>query len=327
MACGIFINGAMKNIDFLDKNASRVFTVMLFLLWLFIWASFAQSLVNGTYKELHLKSPIKSFAVGTWVAGTSVTGIAVFQRIPQMYLLAYFLLFLNIAIWIFYLGVIIKGYKRIFSGKLSNKVNGVLLISTVSTQSLVVLGCTIFDKNSLIIESRTLILLGVLFYVFAFLLILKRYFSNNSWNIEDDWQNTNCILHGAMSITGLACSVSGAVKGSLILVIWLWVLACFFIVEVIEIIRAVNRINKYGFLRGVAVYDVTQWSRIFTFGMLYTFTMKFDFKSARVSNNLLLHLKSFILQNGTWVMVIILLIEAILFFGYERKNKFNIQSK
>lgn len=319
MACGIFINGAMKNIKFLEKNFSSLSAMLLLLLWIFIWFSFLKSFLNGTYKELHLKNPIKSFAIGTWVAGTSVTGIAVFQRFQQFKFIAYFLFFLNIAIWVFYLGALIRGYNAIFKNKLQNKVNGVLLISTVSTQSIVVLAGTIFDSSHLILESRAFIFLGILFYIFAFVLIIKRYLFN-IWNIEDDWYNTNCILHGAMSITGLASVVSTAISGKMILIIWLWVLVWFVIVETIEITRALKRVKKYGFIKGIAVYDVTQWSRIFTFGMLYTFTMRFNLKSAGVSNELLFNIKSFILQSGTWVMVIILLIEGILFFTYERKN-------
>lgn len=316
MACGIFINGAMKNIYFLEKNASELFAMLLLLLWIFIWASFANSFIQNTFKEIHMKNPIKSFAIGTWVAGTSVCGIAVYQRLHALAFIAYFLFFTGAVIWLFYLFVFIRSYIIIFKSNLYDKVNGVLLISTVSTQSLVVLASTIFDKKYFIEASRFIISLGVILYIFAFILIFKRYFFTKRWNIEDDWQNTNCILHGAMSITGLASVSSGAVNSNLILVIWLWVMSWFVIVEAIEIIRAWKRIKLYGFVRGIAIYDVTQWSRIFTFGMLYTFTMRFNIASV-TNNSTLINLRNLILQYGTWVMVCILVIEAILFFKIE----------
>jgi hypothetical protein len=193
-------------------------------------------------------------------------------------------------------------------------VNGVLLISTVGTQSTVILGNTVFGKGYPVLASRLFITLGILFYIFAFVLIIKRYFFTNDWNVEDDWQNTNCILHGAMSITGLASVVSKAVNYNMILVIWIWIIVWFAIVEIIELYRGCRRIKKYGFSNGIAVYDVTQWSRIFTFGMFYTFTMRLNLSMSDYSNNFLLSLQNFILKSGTWVMVIILVIEGILFF-------------
>jgi hypothetical protein len=320
MASGVFINGAMKNIGFLEKNLSVPSAMLLLLLWIFIWSSFANTLIKGSFYEMHLKNPVKSFAIGTWVAGTSICGIAVYQRLPGFFGLSYFLFCIGAVIWLFYLVVITRGYKSIFSKGMQGKVHGILLISTVSTQSLVVLWSTIFNKGRLIEASRVMIGLGVIFYFFAFVFIVKRYFFTKSWSIEDDWQNTNCILHGAMSITGLASVTSGAISSSLILLIWLWVLIWFVIVEIIEIVRIFKRIRKYGFIRGIAVYDVTQWSRIFTFGMLYAFTMRFDLYHAVFSNNILLALHSVILKYGTIVMVLILIVEGILFFKYELYN-------
>ncbi len=321
MACGIFINGAMKNIKVLENSIGSLSALLLLLLWIFIWSSFLGSIIKGNFNELHLKNPIKSFAIGTWVAGTSVCGIAVYQRLPGLRFISYFLFFIGLAIWLFYLWVVVKGYKNIFSKNLQNKVNGVILLSTVSTQSLVVFWSTIFNKSYLIGASRFMISLGAVFYVIAFVIIIKRYFFSRSWSVEEDWQNTNCILHGAMSITGLASVTSGAVGSSLILAIWLWIILWFVIVEIIEVYRAIKRINKYGFLKGVGIYDVSQWSRIFTFGMFYAFTMRFDIKHSAFSNIYLLAVQNFILKNGTAVMVFILIVEGILFFSYESRGR------
>lgn len=319
MACGIFINGPMRNIKPLEDNLGKIFTIILLLLWMFIWASFGNTIINNNFKELHLKNPIKSFAIGTWVAGTSVTGIAVYQRISEISFISYFLFAILVGIWIFYVWVFIRNYGIIFREKLHNKVHGVLLLTTVSTQSLVLLANTILKVTYLMAVSRFLIFLGGVLYVLAFILIIKRYFFTGSWNVEDDWQNTNCIIHGAMSITGLASVVSGAVNYSLIFIIWIWVVAWFIIIEVIEIIRGVKRIRKYGFNDGIAIYDVTQWSRIFTFGMFYTFTMRFDPNYMLSVSNVLFNIQSFILRYGTWVMSFILIIQGVLFLKGQSK--------
>lgn len=319
MACGIFINGAMKNIPLFEKEFNRVSAVMLLLLWGFIAASLVKSFIDKSFKERHLKNPIKSFAVGTWVAGTSVCGIAVFQRLPEISVLPKAMFFFNILLWLFYVTAFIRSYKTILKEKLLSKVHGVILLATVSTQSLVVLGCTVFGDKFPRVVSQSLISLGSVLYIIGFILIIKRYFFSSSWSIEEDWQNTNCILHGAMSITGLASVVSKAVNYNLVLLIWIWILLWFLIVEGIELYRAFKRIKKYGFAKGIAIYDITQWSRIFTFGMFYTFTMRLNLSG--FSKQFLLNMQSIILVYGTWVMVCILIIEGLLFFGFWRKRK------
>lgn len=321
MACGIFINGAMKNIPLLDKGAGRISAAMLLLLWIFIAASFINTYIQKSFKERHLKNPIKSFAIGTWVAGTSVCGIAVFQRLPELSILPKAMFFLNILLWLFYATVLIRSYKTIYKNNLLNKVHGVVLLATVSTQSLVVLGCTVFGERFPSLLSQGLISLGIVFYIVGFIFIIKRYFFDSSWNVEEDWQNTNCILHGAMSITGLASVVSKAVNYSLVLLIWIWILLWLLIVEGIEVYRAFKRIKKYGFAGGLAVYDITQWARIFTFGMFYTFTMRLNLKLSALSNHFMFNVQGIVLTYGTWVMVFILILEGLLFFSCNRRNK------
>ncbi|WP_238883782.1 hypothetical protein [Clostridium sp. YIM B02551] len=321
MGCGIFINGAMKNIPLLENKAGKILTTSLLIIWIFIAASFIESAIKKTINEIHFKGAIKSFGVGTWVAGTSVCGIAIFQRIHELDTFARVMFWGNLALWALYLAICIRNYGAIFGQGLYSKVHGILLLSTVSTQSIVVFGNTIFGEKFPKLVSSSLIYLGIALYILAFILIIRKYFFSKEWNLEDGWTNTNCILHGAMSITGLASAVSGAINYNLVLFIWLWILLWFIIVEFIEVLRAIKRVNKYGFIKGVAVYNVTQWSRIFTFGMLYTFTMKFNLSLPTLTSKFLFSIQNFILRSGTWIMVLILLYEGVLYFIYQSKNR------
>lgn len=319
MGLGIFIVGPIRNIPRLN-NLGEIFAVMLFTLWVFILSSFINSLLKGSFRESHLSNPVKSFAVGTWVAGTSVCGVVIYQRLPLLAPLIRVLFFVNFALWLFYLFIVVVNYREIIKNSLQNKLHGVLLLSTVSTQSLVVLGSNIFPGRLPFTLSRALILLGTALYFLTLAMIIWRYFFTITWNIEDDWLVTNCIIHGAMSITGLASVLSGAVKPDLILLIWLWVIIWLIIIEAIEIYRALKRIKKYGFKKGIAIYDVTQWSRIFTFGMFYTFTMKFNLKFAPHSKDKFLELQGYILKNGAWMVALFIFIELVLFFREKTVN-------
>lgn len=317
MACGIFINGALKNFSYID-NLGGFFAVCLLLLWLYIMSSFAATAFNKTINSIHFENPIKSFAVGTWVAATSVLGVTLYQRLPRLAFLVQLLLFVNMAFWLFYICICCKNYRSIFGKQLYDKVHGVLLLPTVSLQSIAVLGNTAYPGSFPATATRIILSVGITLYFIGFVFVIRKYFFTRTWGIEDDWQNTNCILHGAMSITGLASVVSGAISPGLVLWIWMWAVVWFVIVEIIEIYRAWRRIKKYGWAKGILVYNVTQWTRLFTFGMLYAFTMRFELSSAA---GFLLGIQEFILKYGKWVIILMLILEVYIFFRNEYLSK------
>jgi len=86
-----------------------------------------------------------------------------------------------------------------------------------------------------------------------------------------------------------------------IMFIWIWVCMMFVIVEGIKLWRLASRIRINGLNRGIGQYNVTQWSRIFTFGMFYTFTMQFDGWHTRFSHIPFLDsIRAAILKVGAW---------------------------
>ena len=117
-----------------------------------------------------------------------------------------------------------------------------------------------------------------------------------------------------MSITGLASVGSGVVPPNLILLVWLWAITWFVIVEFVEIARAMKRTRLYGFAEGLLIYDPTQWSRNFTFGMLYAFTLNFDLAGSAAAGSFLLLLHEAILRYFAWIVLVLLLVEIFVFF-------------
>lgn len=314
MAIGIFINGALKTFDHMNDMLGTLITISLFALWIiFMWFLFL-SILRKTFMEEHVNNPVKSFAMGTWIAGTSVCGTAIYLRLPELGPIVMFMSFINVCFWFYYIVICIKNFMKLYQEKRYKLTHGVILLSTVSTQSLVVINYTLFRGMFPSYIYAFFIYLGTVFYFVGFVLIVKRYSKWKEWKIADDWQNTNCILHGAMSITGLASAVSGAVPDGFTLFVWIWVLVWFVIVECIELWRVLSRIHHYRFNLGFGTYDVSQWARNFTFGMLYAFTANFDIVSTSFGGNLfLVHLRSLILGYGHWVVLAILINEILLF--------------
>jgi hypothetical protein len=315
MAIGIFINGAIVHYPSLNTELARSFALILFLLFLFIAYSYIVDSLRGKFFSLHFENHVGIFAVGTWIAGTSVCGIALCQRLPDWKPLVQILVIGNIGLWSYYIYRAVGSFLYFFSAGVWRKVHGVLFLSTVSTQSLVIVWKVAFGASTAYaLAAPWVILLGVIFYCVSFYLIARRY-AGEGMNVDLDkgWFNTNCITHGAMSITGLASVVSGLVPPDLTLLIWLWAVSWFIIIETVESARAVKRTRLYGLTGGLLVYDPTQWSRNFTFGMLYAFTLNFDIAQSAAAGTFLLSLHRIVLHYFAWVVLILLLLEILIF--------------
>lgn len=94
------------------------------------------------------------------------------------------------------------------------------------------------------------------------------------------------------------------------LLLWIWVIVFFILVEEIELIRAILRMKKHGIMQGVGSYHVSQWSRNFTFGMLYAFTVNFR----DIDNSFFVLLRHVIVVVCPWIVCLFLIAEIIIFF-------------
>lgn len=315
MAIGIFINGAIVHFPYLNKEFASSFVMILFVTFLFVAHSYVGDTLRGNVFKLHFENHVGRFAVGTWIAGTSVCGIALCQRLPEWKPLVQIMVIGNIGLWFFFVYEAVAGFLEFFSAEAWRKVHGVLFLSTVSTQSLVIVWKTAFGASTMYnLVAPWVISFGVLLYFVSFYLILRRYANEGSAiDLDKGWFNTNCITHGAMSITGLASAVSGVIPPDITLLVWLWAVSWFVIIETIEIARAVKRTDLHGLVGGLFVYDPTQWSRNFTFGMLYAFTLNFDIAKTSAANTFLNPLHHTVLRYFAWVVLILLLLEILVF--------------
>lgn len=316
MANGIFINGAISAFAPLTF-AARGLTMALFLLLCFILYSYLRSAVDGTIREMHFSNPVASFAVGTWVAGISVCSISVAQRLPEWLPVARVMVVANVLLWLLFIGNSVRHVKALASEPVRNKVHGVLFLSTVATQSLVIAARVAFGRPAWYVATAPwLIGLGLAFYAASFVLVARRYLRDGRRTDPDTgWFNTNCIIHGAMSITGLASAVSGVVAPNAVLAIWIWVIFWFVVVEAMEVRRAAVRIRRYGLWKGIFSYDPTQWSRNFTFGMLYAFGMNFRVDQTAAAGSFPAGLREIVIGYFGWVVLGLLVIEGAIFLS------------
>ncbi|WP_223590720.1 hypothetical protein [Neobacillus bataviensis] len=310
MAIGIVTQGVLFNYfgtQFFQHIFGKILTIINLSLWFAFILSFVIALLDGRFKDIHYSNRINRFGIGTWVAGTSISGILFYKQFFHWGFISEMIAYINIVLWGIYLWVSVKTFIEISQTKSYRSVHGILLLTTVSTQSIVLLLNTVF-KGFPVIFNLSLLIIGFSFYLVCVFFIIYRYVKS-AWSIELDWNNTNCILHGALSISGIACLVTGIISIEAIRWIWRAALIIFITVESIEVYRLFRRIKYYGFKNGIFIYDVTQWSRIFTFAMFYTFT-------ALIHTHLFIgsFVIDTILNLGVWVVMILLLFELILSF-------------
>lgn len=315
MANGIFLIGAVKEFPILDHQLGVFLAFILLITWVIIYTKLSIQFVHRDFLIPFLKHPVNSFAIGTWIAGVSVLCNVFLKYFPEILPVTQAMGILNTFLFLFFLINCLYNFKQLFFDHQHFPVHGVVLLSTVGTQSIIVLLNNVFFELPKVISSTTIIL-GIVFYIIGLLLIIKRYIWQKGWTLTDDWANTNCIIHGALSITGLAIVSSNTFSTQLTVILWIIIFALIIFVETIEVLRAIKRINLYGWKKGIFSYHVTQWSRNFTFGMFYAFTSVMYANP----NYLLPHwLNNFIvgfMPVWAWIVLLVLLGEIAIFIRY-----------
>jgi hypothetical protein len=315
MAGGIFALGALQKIPGPVDVYTRLLCLELLLIWLYIGAGLIASMRRGTF-HVHVDDPVGSFAIGTWVAATSTLGTLVKLAFPDWSILLALMGVVMVAVWVWYVWQIVPGFRLLFTQGAKLQITGRILLSTVATQSLVVFWAAVYPDTVNEWLARGVIGLGLVFYVLGFVLLVRRYVGRQDWSLATDWDNTNCIIHGAMSITGNAALRSGVLPPEMVLAIWLWTAVMFVLVELIEIARMVARVAKYGWGQGVFSYNVSQWARNFTFGMFYIFTLLYRSRLGDVPDvNMpwLVAIQDGILAWGQYVVLFFLAAEVAIF--------------
>ncbi|WP_099157387.1 hypothetical protein [Virgibacillus ndiopensis] len=272
MANGIFLIGAIDAFPILDIQLGRYLAFILLIMWIVIYKSLSVQFLHRDFLILFIQHPVNSFVIGTWIAGVSVLCNVFIKYFPDILLITQAIGILNTFLWLFFLMNCFYNFKQLLFDHQDYPVHGAILLSTVGTQSIIILLNNVFFRFPTYF-SEAIIILGFIFYLAGMILIGNRYLKQKNWTIADDWSNTNCIIHGALSITGLAIVTTNTFTPEFVTVFWLIVFALLIIVEVIEVIRAIKRIQLYGWNKGIFTYQITQWSRNFTFGMFYTFSL------------------------------------------------------
>lgn len=321
MASGIFLIGTVNAFPELDLKIGKYLAILLMIAWVLIYKALSIQFFKREFLIPFIKHPVKSFAIGTWIAGVSVLCNVFIKYFPDIILITKTMAIFNTFLWLFFLGSCFYNFRKLFFENRKYEVHGAILLSTVGTQSIILLLNNVFFQFPTYF-SESIIILGFMFYLAGIVLIAKRYLEQKNWTLANDWANTNCIIHGALSITGLAIVTTNTFTAGFITIFWIIVFLLLILIEVIEIIRAFKRIRNFGWNKGLFEYHVSQWSRNFTFGMFYTFSLVMHFNPFYVMPEILYNFQTGFMAFWAWVVLSALIIQI----GIYIKSQFKFDS-
>lgn len=309
MAAGIFAAVALQRLP-----SGPQLTAPLAVVLTAAWAAIALSIAGAAARwglAVYTAPPVGSFAVGTWVAATAVVARVDMLGLPAIPGLAETLFALSAALWLWFAPRAVRNLVRIATAHAAEtRPTGLILLATVATQAVALLMFRFLPQLAAArLAATALIAIGLLCYAAGAVLVVRRYLAGPEWRLATDWDNTNCILHGALSITGLAAVVGDVAGIGVLAPYWALTLAVFATVEAIEAARLVERMRLFGWRGGVLVYGTSQWARNFTFGMFYAFTAALAARFGVVAAFPLGGLAAAILAAGPYIVLLLLAVE------------------
>lgn len=210
MAGGVFGAAALQRIPAAGVDATRLLAVVL----AFVWAVSAGLIMVSALKEgvaAHTNPVLGSFAIGTWVAGTAVMARMLMLAAPTALWLAKGALIASVGLWAWFFPRALRNLARVLISR-EIRPGGLILLPTVASQAVALLALRLYPAVPPVRWSAgALVALGVLCYIVGLFAIIRRYAAHEDWHLAADWHNSNCILHGALSISGLAAITGGFV--------------------------------------------------------------------------------------------------------------------
>lgn len=318
MSLGIFGLAVLPHLPLPLAVTTRLVAAEAFIIWGILAVSYAVAWRTPAFK-IQLAVPANRFAVGTWVAGTSMLTQLLAKSFPLWRSVAVGLTLITVLLWVWSMALALGAFRTVAAAHGRIRTTGLILLTTVATQSVVLLLHDLFPLQTPLSLSFGLIMAGYALYAAGLAFIIAWHcLQKPRWHHLQDWDPTYCIGHGALSITGLAGALTTTVSDTLIALTWLASAVAFIFVESLDLAYLYRRVSALGWRRGVIDYRVAQWARVFTFGMFYAFTVTLQTQVAAhgVLTQGLGPLMTIVARYGQYVVAAVLLFEvAVFLFG------------
>jgi hypothetical protein len=257
MALCVFAVGVMK---FFPPQAHWLIPIVfleILVVWLLITESYLKCFLEGHF-YIHSRNMLNRFHIGTWVIATSFLTILADKAFPEWYEIIWLLGLVSVCVWIEYAHLFLQDLFSVSRRRVNLRINGSIFLGCMSFQCMVLLLNTLLPDDFPIQMSVLFLILGYLFYLWSFALLLRSFSRNRSHHFLIDWSYVNSYIYGGLAISGLAALKIGIVPAPVI------VSTCVAAMVLFVLIESIN-VCKYFYFRKMntdKVYDATQWAQV-----------------------------------------------------------------
>lgn len=187
MVIGIFADFSLPQLPFYTPLLARLITLEVLVIWCFLAWSCLVAALNRHFR-MHIAHPLRRFAIGTWVAGTAVLSALATHALPQALWLDKTLALVAVAVYLPYVAIFVQGYYQLLKHPLKQNSNGVILLATVSTQSIVIALRTAFGGGFPVDVAIGMVAFDMTFLCSVLVLIALHYHAEGSWLLAVEWK-------------------------------------------------------------------------------------------------------------------------------------------
>lgn len=306
MAIGIFTLDALPMLPFTTEFTSKLILIANTIIWMFLVFIHIRHIATQGLSFIE-KNAVNQFGIGTWVASSAILAVLYMKYLPSLYFIVDALSMFAFCIWLVYLRIISVNLHSMLTHQFKLH-TGIIFLATVSTQSIAIVMRALFGSLLPIQIYQLIIMLGISFYVIEILIIFKYYISSKPRHIISHWSGANSIAHGALSITGLSVLMTNSFNDFTVNYIWIFASFLFITIEGISSIKFIFNLISFGLKETTLDYDVSQWARLFTYGMYYTFTL------TAIDHNVIHNdFANIVIQFGQYIIAALLVAESSIF--------------
>jgi hypothetical protein len=314
MALGAFLLYVMPYLPADLAIFKPYLTMELLIIWLFIAESYVHCYMHKHF-YIHTRHLLSRINIGTWVVSTAILSLLWLKSFHDLNEVALLLGLVAVMVWIEYMRMMLGDLNTLARNPVGLKLNGSIFLITISTQLIAILLSTILGDWLPMPILVLLIITGYFYYGICLILSVRFYLQTHLKHVVLEWAHTNSMLHGALSISGIACMRAGVLPSGLVISTWIAALTLFIIVESTAFLRLIWNTQQKGWQAALWRYDISQWSRSFTYALFYAFTIAIE----RIQPLAWKPMTFIIIGYGKYLVLAFLVIETVLFFHAKSK--------
>lgn len=261
--------------------------------------------------EINLQKLSHDLTLGTWIVGIALTVLLLNQVDRTLIGFVALLSVIAFSMFAYYVLIVFAWLRANVLKSAQLQATGIVLIPALSIQAMTLLLSELFHEELPSIVYQIIICSGLVMYVIGILSMMRYFLAARKHHIVLSWVNENTLIHGVLSLTGIAMINALNFPDWSIYYLWYITFALFLALAILSCLRLLARFQYKTYNKAVGIYHNSQWFRVFSFAAFYTFSISaYEYE---YSDDILI---SFIASYGQYIVALIMLAQIILLVRY-----------